>query len=65
MPHLLFLVEDDKVIGESVQDFFTEYGYQVTWEERGDIAQEILKVHPFSLIIIDFNLPQVTGLELI
>jgi len=64
MPHLL-LVEDDTVIGESVRDGLNEYGYVVTWEQRGDAAQEILQAHNFNLIILDFTLPKVTGLTLI
>ena len=27
----LLIVEDDKAIGSSLQEAFTEYGYNVTW----------------------------------
>lgn len=64
MLHLL-LVEDDKTIGESLQDGLTECGFQVTWLQRGEIAREALAAHSFDLIILDFNLPQVSGLELV
>jgi len=64
MSHL-FLVEDDTILGESVQDFFTEFDYQVTWAQHGDTAQEMLTAHAFDLLILDFNLPKRSGLQLI
>jgi len=63
MSHLL-LIEDDEIIGESLQDAFNEYNYQVTWLQRGDIAQEILKMHTFDLVILDFTLPKISGIKL-
>lgn len=64
MDHLL-LVEDDKVIGESLQDAFEEYGYQVTWIQHGEVAQQALKAHSFDLVILDLVLPQISGLEIL
>jgi len=57
MSHLL-LVENDKILGENLQDGLYEYGYQATWLQSSDIAQEILKANAFDLIILGSRLPK-------
>ncbi|MEE9452583.1 MAG: response regulator [Gammaproteobacteria bacterium] len=64
MSHLL-LVEDDRVIGSSLKTIFEDSGYQVTWLQHGELAQQILQASSFDLIILDLGLPQVSGLEIL
>jgi len=60
----LLIVEDDSAIGSGLQEAFIEYGYNVTWLDRGDTAQKALKAHNFDIIILDITLPVVSGLIL-
>lgn len=63
-PLLVLLVEDDLVSSALVEGFLTEAGYEVVAVADGaDALIEIGKRH-FDLLILDINLPTLSGLRL-
>jgi CheY-like chemotaxis protein len=63
-PVLVLLVEDDAVSSALVEEYLTEAGYEVvTASDGGDALIEIGK-RRFDLLILDINLPTLSGLRL-
>ncbi len=62
-PHIL-LVDDDPQILDTAKDILEDAGYDV--ESAGSVAaaRECLRAGHYSLMIVDFNLPDGTGLDL-
>lgn len=63
-PHLLIVDDDIAQLGQMVDWLHTRPGklYQARSSEQ---AQQILKKHPISAVITDWQLPHMSGLELI
>ncbi|PJD94293.1 MAG: DNA-binding response regulator [Legionella sp.] len=61
----ILLVEDDELLGDAVKTGLTQFGYIVDWLKNGEIARNIIKTDSFDLIILDLNLPQVSGMSLL
>lgn len=62
----IFLVDDDKDMCESLADVLSlESGYSVTYSTDPFDALEKIKNGDFSLIIIDYKMPKMDGLELL
>lgn len=60
--HLL-LIEDHRLVAESLQFFLTEIDPAITCVTAGTIAQGLQTVGLFDLILLDLNLPDTTGLH--
>lgn len=63
LPRLL-VVDDDKVLLESLQDILSDAGFDVRVAENGAQAGKLLKTVRFSLALFDFQLPDSDGLKL-
>jgi OmpR-family two-component system manganese-sensing response regulator len=63
MPRIL-LVEDDKELAEKIATALKFQHYQVEVMGNGDDAIELLKRFEYDLIILDWNLPEKTGIEI-
>ena len=61
----ILLVEDDYVLGEAVRDHMAAAGHGVDWMKRLDAAQEALDTTSYELILLDLNLPDGRGLDLL
>ncbi|MGQ4877163.1 response regulator transcription factor [Billgrantia sp. LNSP4103-1] len=63
----LLLVEDDRLLAETLQDALAIEGYAVTHLADGDLARERLASadHGQALILLDLNLPGASGLEVL
>jgi two-component system response regulator QseB len=61
----LLLVEDDPMIGASVQRGLKQDGYTVDWVRDGDAAELALSSEVHELILLDLGLPRKSGLELL
>ncbi|GHU33441.1 DNA-binding response regulator [Betaproteobacteria bacterium] len=61
----LLLVEDDPMIGASVQRGLKLNGYTVDWVRDGDAAELALSSEVHELILLDLGLPRKSGLELL
>jgi CheY-like chemotaxis protein len=62
MPHIL-VVDDDPSIRELVQEILEDDGYQVITVADGDEAISHLATDPPVLMLLDLNMPRVTGWE--
>ncbi len=58
----LLLVEDDKNLGQATAEGLRE-GYAVDWVLSAEDAEEALATTAYALIILDINLPGVSGLD--
>jgi len=60
----LLLVDDDKDTCSNLSDILTDLGYSVDVAYRGQDALYLFKQHPYRLVLLDFKLPCMTGIEL-
>lgn len=61
----LLVVEDDNVIGKSLAQGFTERGHKCLWTKDGVKGLAAAKSQQFDAIILDLNLPGMSGMELL
>jgi two-component system response regulator QseB len=61
----LLLVEDDEILGEGLVEGLKMEGYAVDWLTNGKLADEALKLNSYELIVLDLNLPDMEGLEIL
>ena len=61
----LLLVEDDRMIGASVQSGLRQEGYSVDWARDGAAAELAIANGVYELILLDLGLPRKTGLDLL
>lgn len=61
----ILLVEDDESIAEAIVDFLKFDGHEVEHLGDGQEALLRLKISSFDLIVLDWNLPHTTGIEVL
>jgi two-component system response regulator QseB len=61
----LLLVEDDAMIGASVQNGLRQDGYSVDWVRDGAAAELAVANGVYEMILLDLGLPKKSGLELL
>jgi two-component system nitrogen regulation response regulator NtrX len=61
----ILLVDDDERIRDSLRLFFEDQGCIFMAVGRAEHALEELERHPFDIIILDYKLPGMNGLELL
>ncbi len=61
----LLLVEDDSMIGKSLQQGLKQDGYAVDWVRDGQAAKLALQDAEYALMLLDLGLPRVSGRELL
>ncbi|MBE2258594.1 MAG: response regulator transcription factor [Rhodobacteraceae bacterium] len=61
----VLLVEDDPMIGKSVQQGLRQDGLTVDWVRDGRAAELALTTVPYELLLLDIGLPGRSGLELL
>jgi two-component system OmpR family response regulator/two-component system response regulator QseB len=62
--HVL-LVEDDRMIGESVRTALKQDGHAVDWLRDGNSADSALTHEEFDVVLLDLGLPGKDGLDLL
>jgi two-component system, OmpR family, copper resistance phosphate regulon response regulator CusR len=60
----ILLVEDEQKIADALKMGLTENGYHVETAYDGNIGWKLFEQHSFDVIILDINLPGITGYEL-
>jgi two-component system OmpR family response regulator len=61
----LLLVEDDRMIGETVLDQLRAQQYAVDWVRDGEMAETALRTQTYDLLILDLGLPRRDGLSVL
>lgn len=59
----ILLLEDDLILNEIIEEFLQELGYEVTCVYDGMKASEIMYDEHFDLLILDVNVPTISGFE--
>lgn len=65
LKHRILVVDDEESIREFLEIMLKKEGYAVTCAENGRVAKEILEKKSFDLVISDFQMPEMTGMELL
>jgi two-component system OmpR family response regulator/two-component system response regulator QseB len=61
----LLLVEDDEILGDGLVEGLKMEGYAVDWLTNGKLADEALRINSYELIVLDLNLPDMEGLDIL
>jgi DNA-binding response OmpR family regulator len=60
----ILLVEDDRDLLEPLQEALNEFGHVVDAIDTGDVAQWLMSEKDYDLLVLDWMLPGVSGLQL-
>ena len=60
----ILLVEDDEGIQELLSEFLRDEGFHCDVASNGQIATEKLLMNSYDLLITDFRMPKMNGVEL-
>jgi two-component system OmpR family response regulator len=61
----ILVVEDDPVLGDGLSRSLRHAGYAVDTAQDGKLADDLLSVHAFDLVVLDLGLPGLDGLEVL
>lgn len=61
----ILIIEDQEGIRMLLSEVFTNAGYRVRTASTGKEAVDILNVETFQLLILDYNLPIISGAEVL
>jgi DNA-binding response OmpR family regulator len=61
----IFLLEDDDMLNETITEYLEDNGYEVVSVFDGFEAQEKLYESKYDLLLLDINVPNINGLELL
>jgi len=65
MSKKILLLEDDPILGETIEDILDEHNYIVEWVKDGQIALDRTFDSNFDLYLFDINVPFIQGLNLL
>jgi len=60
----LLIIDDERVVRESLSKWFTEDGYRVETAEDANHALRLMEKGPWDAILLDIKMPGMNGLEL-
>jgi DNA-binding response OmpR family regulator len=61
----VLLIEDDKILGESIKEYLESYNISVTWEMNENEIDQFYNFGYFDLIIIDLMLKFQSGISIL
>lgn len=61
---LFLIVEDEKNLGSTLQDYFSSQGHEVYWARHCEAARKYFQGHPPQVVLMDLGLPDGGGLDL-
>jgi len=61
----ILLLEDDILLGETLEEMLTEAHYDIHWVKDGEEAAEATFDTAYDLYLLDINVPKINGLKLL
>jgi len=61
----ILVVEDDAVLRDGLSRSLRNAGYAVEAADDGRLADQLLSVHSFDLVVLDLGLPGIDGMEVL
>lgn len=61
----ILLTEDNFIVGKSIKQILESKKYLVDWVQDGESCETALRNTNFDIIILDINLPDISGIEVI
>ena len=62
----VLIVDDYPTMRHTIADVIRKFGFsKISFAEDGQMAWEMLQDHPFELLLLDWSMPRMTGLELL
>jgi two-component system, OmpR family, response regulator PhoP len=61
----VLLIEDDLLFRKSLTTSIASMGYQVYSADSGERGLQVLEQEPVDLLVADYNLPGITGIDVI
>lgn len=61
----VLLIEDDRMIGESVAESLKDSGYATDWVKDGDAGLTAISCQSYDLLLLDLGLPRKDGIEVL
>lgn len=61
----ILLLEDDLILGETLQEMLSDAGYEILWVKDGEYAAQEAYDASFDLYILDINVPKINGFDLL
>lgn len=65
MSHRILIVDDSATVRHQLRDALEGAGYEVAEAENGAFGLQAAKAEPYSMIIVDVNMPVMNGLEML
>ena len=61
--HRILVIDDEQIVLVALRETLRREGYEVVTAQSALQGMEFIKQHPFSVILSDHQMPQMTGLE--
>ncbi len=65
MEYRMLIVDDEKELTTALNNIFFGNGYQVIVENNGDAANQVVDKTPLDLVLLDIEMPGVSGIEVL
>lgn len=65
MKEKILIVDDERIVRESLMNWFDEEGYITEMAEDGETALRLFEKGKYDLILVDMKMPGMSGLELL
>ncbi|MGC8859520.1 MAG: sigma-54-dependent transcriptional regulator [Ignavibacteria bacterium] len=65
MKNRILVVDDEKIVRESLTHWFQESGYETDAAESAEMALTMLKEKKYDLVLLDMKMPGMSGLDLL
>lgn len=62
--HKILVVDDEKVVRESLSEWLTEAGYEILTAADGISALELIQKQEIDILVADLKMPKIDGIEL-